>query len=135
VRSSRSRSFPFVVGRHECAVGAHELPLLRGEPSFGARREPLGLTRITGDERHRQRTALPELVVVDLGDRRAEAIRELCLRRLDVLSLAFERTCVGEVQLDCENRDEAGVAAQDSSAGAPAGTGSSSEVRSTSRVS
>jgi hypothetical protein len=135
VRSSHSRWFPFVVGRHKCALGTHELPLLRCEPSLRARRELLGLARITRHERHRQRTALPELVVVDLGDGGAEAIRELCLRRLDVLALAFERACAGEVQLDCENRDEAGVAAQDSSAGAPAGTGSSSEVRSTSRVS
>ena len=71
--------------------------------------------------------------MVDFGDGGAEAVRELRLRRLDVLALALQRACVGEVQFDSENRNEAG--AQDSSADAPAGTGSSSEVRSTSRVS
>jgi hypothetical protein len=82
---------------------------------------------------------LPELVVIHLGDGRAEAVRELRLRGLDVLALPLQRSRLGEVQLDRQNRDEAGAAsrrpAQDSSAGAPAGTGSSSEVRSTSRVS
>src|SRR2546426_534864 len=86
--------------RGQRAPATDELPLLRGKPTFGARRERLGLTRVPCDERRRQRAALPELVVVDLGHGRTEAIRELCLRRLDVLALALQRACVGEVQLD-----------------------------------
>ena len=77
--------------------------------------------------------------MVDLRHGRAETVGELGLRRLDVLALPLERSSLREVQLDRQDRDEATAAArrraQDSSAGAPAGTGSSSEVRSTSRVS
>src|SRR5581483_10984826 len=123
-----------VGGRDERPVGAHELPLLAGEPRLGACRELLRVARLARDERRGQRTALPEVVVVHLGDGGAEPVGELRLRRLHVLPLALERPRVGEVQLDGENRDEA-AAAYDSSADAPAGTGCSSDVRSTSRVS
>src|SRR5205085_1849012 len=50
---------------------------------------------------------LPEVVVVDLGDRGAEAILELRLRRLDVLALALQRAGVRKVQLDREDADVA----------------------------
>jgi hypothetical protein len=75
--------------------------------------------------------------MIDLGDGRAEAAGELRLGRLHVLALALQRPSLGEVELDRENRDETGGRAQDASADAPApvGTGVSSEVRSTSRVS
>jgi hypothetical protein len=101
--------------------------------------QPLDSRVVAGDARHRYSRPLPELVVVDLRHGRAEAVRELRLGGLDVLALSLQRSRLGEVQLDRQNRDVAGAAsrrpAQDSSAGAPAGTGSSSEVRSTSRVS
>src|SRR5262249_9178599 len=121
----------------EQPLGPHELPLLAGEPPLGAGGEPLGLGGITGDEGGGERRALPELVVVDLGDRRAEPVLQLRLGGEDVLALPLQRPGLREVELDGEDRDEAG--AQDGSAGvaavAPAGAGSSSEVRSTSRVS
>jgi hypothetical protein len=129
----------YVLGRDERALRADELPFLPGQPGLGARRELGRLACVARDERRRQAAALPEVVVVDLRDGSAEAVRELRLRGLDVLALALERSRLGEVQLDRQDGDEPGAASsgapQDSSAGAPAGTGSSSEVRSTSRVS
>ena len=46
---------------------------------------------------------LPELVVLDLGHRRAEALVQLGLRGLDVLPFPLERAVLGEVQLDRED--------------------------------
>jgi len=124
-----------VPGRHERPVATDELPLLAGEPCL----RPSGeLLRTVGVPRHDcrgQRAALPEIVMADLGDGRAEPVLELRLRRLDVLALPLQRPGGGEVQLDREDRDEA--RAQDSpadAAPAPVAT-SSSDVRSTSRVS
>jgi hypothetical protein len=125
-----------VVGVDERPLDAYELPLLAGKPALRARREILRAARVPGRERGRDRRPLPELVVVDLGDRGAESVLELRLRREDVLALALQRPRLGEVQLGDEDGDEAG--AQDpSAAGAPplGGAGSSSDVRSTSRVS
>ena len=73
--------------------------------------------------------------MVDLGDGCAEAVLELRLRRFDVLALAFQGAGFGEVQLDREDGDEAAGYDSAADAEAPVGTGSSSEVRSTSRVS
>jgi hypothetical protein len=125
-----------VVRVDECPLDADELPLLPGEPALRAGGELLGAARVAGRERGRDRGPLPQVVVVDLGDRGAEAVLELGLRREDVLALALQRARLGKVELGDEDRDEAG--AQDSSAvaaAAPAGAGSSSDVRSTSRVS
>ena len=61
-------------GTRASTLGASEHPLLPGEPLLGPRRELLGLARLARDERRGQRAALPELVVVDLGHRRAEAV-------------------------------------------------------------
>jgi hypothetical protein len=74
-------------------------------------------------------------VVVDLRDRGAEAVLELRLRREDVLALPFERAGLREVELDREDRDEAGAQESSDAAADAAGTASSSDVRSTSRVS
>src|SRR5689334_13423985 len=127
----------YVVGGHERPVRAHELPLLPGEPGLRAGRQFLGLAGLTRGKRRREGAALPEVVVVDLRDGCPEPVLQLGLRRLHVLALPLERARLGEVQLDRENRDEAGPRAYDSSAAAaaPADTGSSSDVRSTSRVS
>jgi hypothetical protein len=125
-----------VLGVDESPLDAHQLPLLAGEPALRAGGELLGAARVAGRERRRDRRPLPQVVVVDLGDRGAEAVLELRLRRQDMLALPLQRARLGEVELGDEDRDEAG--AQDSSAvaaAAPAGAGSSSDVRSTSRVS
>jgi hypothetical protein len=129
-------SFTRVLRGHDRPLGAHQNPLLRGQPLLRARRELLRGARVACDERGRERRALPQVVVAHLGDRRAEPVLQLGFRREHVLALAFQRPRLREMELDGEDRDEAG--AQDSSGGeatAPAGAGSSSDVRSTSRVS
>src|SRR5213592_261326 len=58
-----------VVRRHERQLRAHELPLLTGEPALGARGELLRLARLARGARDDERAPLPQLVVIDLGDR------------------------------------------------------------------
>src|SRR5581483_12053452 len=53
--------------------------------------------------------ALPEVVVVDFRDRRAEALLQLRLRRLDVLPLSLQRPRLGEVQLERQDPAVAGA--------------------------
>src|SRR5205823_4254765 len=91
-----------------------------------------------------QPRALPYVVVVDLGDRGAEPVLQLCLRRADEVALLLQRVRRREVQLDGEDADVArlqdfrGYAASSSAGSGLAGfggSGTSSVVRSTSRVS
>jgi hypothetical protein len=97
-----------VVGRHDHQLRPDEYPVLSCEPLLGARGKLFGLPGLARDERRRQPAALPQLVVVDLGDRGAETVLQLCLGRQDVLPLALERPGLGEVELDGEDRDKAG---------------------------
>jgi hypothetical protein len=60
---------------------------------------------VAGDARESQPRALPEVVVVDLGDRGAETVLELRLGRFHVLALALERSTLREVQLGREDPD------------------------------
>ena len=65
----------------EEALDEGHLPLLPAQPALGLVEEPLDLVVLAGDARHRQARALPHVVVVDLGDRRADAVLQLRLRR------------------------------------------------------
>ena len=121
-----------LIERHQISGPRPELPFLTIQVPLGLVEQALRLARLPRDAGHGETGALPQLVVVDLGDGRAEAVLELRLGGADELALALQRARLGEVKLDGEDGDEAG--AQESSAAA-AGTGASSEVRSTSRVS
>jgi hypothetical protein len=68
---------------------------------------------VAPDQHGGQRGPLPEVVMVGLGDRRAEALLELGLHGKQFLALAFERPVVWEMQVDL---DESQVA-QDDEAG------------------
>src|SRR4051812_7729337 len=59
------------------------------------------------DQRGRERRALPEVVVVGLGDRRTEAPLQLRLQRHDLLPLALQAPVGREVQVDLYETDEA----------------------------
>jgi hypothetical protein len=96
------------IERHDLALDVHELPLLPGEVALGAVEELLELPVLSGHASHGQRGPLPEIVVVDLGDRGAEAIPELCLGRGDVLALPLQRAGLGEMELDREDADVTG---------------------------
>src|SRR3954469_6537473 len=119
-----------VLRRDERALGADQLPLLAGEPLLGAGGQLLRVAGVAGRERRGQGAALPEVVVVDLGDRRAEAVLELRLRRLHVLALSLQRARLREVEFDGEDPDV--PAAQVAAAGAG---GSLRSVRSSWRTS
>jgi hypothetical protein len=76
---------------------------------------------------------LPQFVVIDLGHRGAEPVLQLGLGGFHVLSLALEGAGLREVEVDREDRDETG--GQEAEEAAGDGVASSSDVRSTSRVS
>src|SRR5438046_6189182 len=59
------------------------------------------------DARNCDPGALPDVVVVDLGDCRADSVLELRLRRAEVVALLLERMRVREVELTGEYADEA----------------------------
>src|SRR5262249_22997087 len=102
-------SVQLVVERHDLPLDPRKLELLAAEVPLGAVQELPHLMVLARDARHRQARALPQLVVVDLGDRGAEALLQLRLGRLDVLALALQRARLREMELDRENPDVAGA--------------------------
>src|SRR5438105_290762 len=62
---------------------------------------------LSGDARDGDPRALPELVVVDLGHRGADAVLQLGLRRAQVMALLLQGMRVGKMQLAGENADVA----------------------------
>src|SRR5206468_3056376 len=63
-----------IVRGNEQPVAPNERPVAGGEPALGAVCELTGVVGRPRGARHRQGRALPEVVVVDLGDARAESI-------------------------------------------------------------
>ena len=55
----------------------------------------------------RECRSLPEVVVIDLGDRRAELVPQVVLGRAHEVTLVLQRRSFGKVELDGEDRDEA----------------------------
>src|ERR671924_793066 len=112
-RTSRTAAFTLrmrsLTGRNQLPLDAHELVLLAGEIPNRLLQERLRLAVVPGHTRHGEAAPLPEVVVVDLRDRGAEAVLELRLRRLHELALALQRARLGEVQLDAEDADVAGA--------------------------
>src|SRR5207253_6709210 len=86
-------------------LDSDEIEVLSGKPPLGAVEQLLELAVASRNAGDGQSCALPELVVVDLGDRGAEAMLELRLRGLDVLALPLQRTGLREVQLDDQDPD------------------------------
>src|SRR5919197_1100489 len=103
--ASFTRRIRSLIERHELPRPRPELPLLAVQVALRLVEEPLRLPRLAGDARDRQPRALPQLVVVDLRDRRAEPVLELRLRRPDELPLPLQRPGLGEVQVDREDAD------------------------------
>src|SRR5690242_1444408 len=106
---SLTRRMRSVIERHHVPLAAHEHELLAVEPARGLVEEPLDLALLARDDGRRQARALPQLVVVDLRDGRAEPVLELRLRRLHELALSLQRARLREVQLDGEGRELAGA--------------------------
>ncbi len=60
---------------------------------------------VAPDERGGELGALPEVVMIGLGHRRAEAPLELRLQRRQLLALALQAAVLGEVEMDLEEAD------------------------------
>src|SRR5205823_4834316 len=101
------RSFKRLVERDDLALRANELVLLPVQVAHRLVEQAMNLTLFACDARERQPRSLPELVVVDLRDGRAEAVLQLRLRRLDELPLSLQRTGFGEVELERQDSDVA----------------------------
>src|ERR671919_2223891 len=98
-----------VVEGEDVALHRPQLERLAGEVALGPVEEADELVVATRDAGEGQARALPHVVVVDLGHRRAEAPLELRLDGEELLALALERMVLGEVELGRENADVAGA--------------------------
>src|SRR5687767_9857045 len=89
-----------LVARHDGSLDSHPLRKLPIEPALN----PVGAGLHIGDgpthERSRQRRALPQVVVIGLGDRGPEALVELRLHRLQLLPLPLEAPVLREMQVN-----------------------------------
>src|SRR5690348_10496407 len=89
---------------HE-ALGERDLPLLAPQPALRLVEQALDLPVLPGDTGRSDARPLPDVVVVDLGHRRADPVLELRLRRAQVMALLLERVRLGEMQLAGEDAD------------------------------
>src|SRR6266567_6295838 len=87
------------------ALDQRNLPLLAAQPALRLVEQTLQLARLPRDAGDRDPGALPQVVVVDLGHRRSDAILELRLRGAQVMPLLLERMRLRKVQLARENSD------------------------------
>jgi hypothetical protein len=100
------RSF---TGHHDLSLDRHQLVLLTVEIPDGFLEQRVELAVLARDAGNRETRALPEIVMVDLGDRGPEAILQICLRGPHVLALALQRSGLREAQLDREDADVTGA--------------------------
>ena len=101
--------------RHCRSSGAITLALERAGLVGAGDDHALGLVeplaergRVPIDDRERQARALPQLVVVDLGDRGARPSLEIALQRQQLAPLALERCAFGKMQIEAEDAHVAG---------------------------
>jgi hypothetical protein len=123
---------------HHLSFRVHEDVVLPVEIANSLLEQRLDLAMLARDASEGEAASLPQVVVIDLGDRGAEAVLELRLRRLHELALALERARLGEVELDGEDADVAGAHGAYSAvvvAGSGSGVGALRSVRSTCFVS
>src|SRR5579872_3924072 len=129
---SLTRRMRSLIWRHHLPLDRHDLELLPVEIPLRLVEQSGDAALVTCDARDGEPRALPEVVVVDLGDGRTEPVLQLRLHGLHVLALSLQRARLGEVELDGEDADVAGgQVGYDAAAGA----GSLRSVRSTCRVS
>jgi hypothetical protein len=80
---------------------------LRLHVALELRRGVPDAARAASHQCNRERRALPQVVVIGLRDRGAEAALQVRLERLQFLALPLEAPVVGEVELDLDQADEA----------------------------
>src|SRR3954470_12920130 len=79
-----------VVRRDDQPLAAREHPVAGGQPALRAGCELLGLVRAAGHARDREGGPLPEVLVIDLRNRRSEAVPQVVLRRAHEVALALQ---------------------------------------------
>ena len=94
--------------REHGAGRVDQVVLLRAQVALGVDEGLLDGVVLAAHDRHRQARALPAVVVVDLGHRRAEAPLELRLGVQQVLALALERSAVRQMQFEAQDAHETG---------------------------
>src|SRR5215471_3906521 len=94
-----------VLERHDPAVEPDDIPLLAVQPPLRVVEQAVQRAHLACGAGHRQPAPLPQIVMVDLGDRCAEPVLQLRLCRQHVLALALQRPGVGKVELDREDPD------------------------------
>ena len=94
-------------GHRGARVRSHRARSLAREPPLGLVEQPGGVARLARHTRERQPCPLPHVVVVDLRDRAADAVRELLLHGTELHPLLLERMALREVELEREDADVA----------------------------
>src|SRR3954451_24995385 len=95
------------LGIDQEALAERDLPLLASQPALGLVEQPLDLLVLARDTRGRDARALPDVVVVDLRDGRADAVLELRLRGANIVALLLQGVRLREVKLTGEDPDPA----------------------------
>jgi len=103
-----------VLGVDDEALGERDLPFLAAQPPLGLVEQPLRLAVLARGASDGDARSLPNVVMVDFGNGRADTSLQLCLRRAEVVPLLLQGVRVGELQLTCEDADEAAGHARDS---------------------
>src|ERR1700755_178440 len=96
-----------LVARNQAALDPNSLRELRLDVALELGRGVVQHRGSTPDEGRREGGSLPQVVVVGLGDGRAEALLKVRLQRVQLLALALEARVVREVQVDLDEADEA----------------------------
>jgi hypothetical protein len=95
--------------RDDLTLDGRELESLPGEVPLGAVEKALELLVAAGHACEREPGALPDVVVIDLSDRRTEAPLELRLQGEQLLALSLQRMVLGKVELERKDADVAGA--------------------------
>src|SRR5688572_28421881 len=93
-----------LVGGHHSSFNADTLRKLPVQPPFNPVRARLDVGHGPPDDRRGESGALPQIVMIGLGDRGAEPLVELSLHRLQLLPLSLEAPVLREVQVNLEDR-------------------------------
>src|SRR4051794_22125993 len=96
-----------LVGRDQPALDPHAVRELRQDVALELGGGVVDDRRRVTHECSRERRALPQVVVIGLGDCCPEALLQVRLQRLDLLALALEARVVGQVDVDLDESDEA----------------------------
>src|SRR5581483_2592915 len=100
---------PLVLERDDPPLDARDDPVLAVQPAISVVEELVELSHLTGGTREQESGPLPEGMVVDFCYRRAEALLQLRLRRLDVPPLSLQRPGLGKMELDRQDPDVSGA--------------------------